>query len=135
MVMNPELFRRRFELHMIYFLVGTAGAIGAVLRYVIGIFFFTDSSFPITTLSINLIGCFLLAWFTTSLFKRLSVSPMISTAVSTGFIGSFTTFSAVSVETVNMFQSGNVLLAAFYVFISISGGLLMSSLGFQRSRE
>ncbi|MEK4129481.1 CrcB family protein [Solibacillus sp. FSL W8-0474] len=120
---------------MIYFLVGTAGAIGAVLRYVIGILFFTNSSFPITTLIVNLIGCFLLAWFPTSLFKRLSVSPMIRTAVSTGFIGSFTTFSAVSVETITMFQTGNVLLAAFYVFLSISGGLLMSRLGYQRSRE
>lgn len=60
---------------------------------------------------------------------------MISTAVSTGFIGSFTTFSAVSIETVTMFQSGNILMAAFYVFISISGGFLMSNLGFHRSRE
>ncbi|WP_339215906.1 CrcB family protein [Solibacillus sp. FSL W8-0372] len=120
---------------MIYFLVGTAGAIGAVLRYAVGILFFTNSSFPITTLIVNLIGCFLLAWFTTSLFKRFSFSPMIRTAVSTGLVGSFTTFSAVSVETVTMFQSGNVLLAVLYVFISFSGGLLMSSLGFQRSRE
>lgn len=120
---------------MIYFWVGTAGAAGAILRYWIGFSLFTNSSFPFPTLCVNLIGSFLLAWLSTNVFQRLSLSPVMRTAIGTGFIGSFTTFSAVSVETVTMFQSGKLILPAIYVFISMTGGLLMSRIGFRVSKE
>lgn len=120
---------------MNYFFVGIAGALGAMLRYIIGIIFFTDSSFPYATLCINLIGSFLLAWLTYGLFKRSSLSPEVKTAITTGFIGSFTTFSAVSVETVSLFQNGYVLLGVFYIFLSIFGGIFMSQIGFKMSKE
>lgn len=120
---------------MIYFLVGIAGALGAMLRYSIGIFFSTNSIFPFATLCINLIGSFLLAWLTYGLFKRSSIAPEVKTAITTGFIGSFTTFSAVSVETVSLFESGNILLGILYIVLSIFGGLLMSQLGFRVNKE
>lgn len=120
---------------MVYLLVGIAGTLGAILRYVIGLFFFTNSSFPIATLAINLIGSFLLAWLTTSVFKKTSIPPALITAIGTGFVGSFTTFSTLSVETVTMFQKGELLLGAVYVFVSIVGGLLMSRLGFRMDKE
>ncbi|MBN6206840.1 CrcB family protein [Ralstonia pickettii] len=120
---------------MIYFLVGVAGALGAMLRYSIGLFFFTNSIFPFATLCINLIGSFLLAWLTYGLFKRSSTAPEVKTAITTGLIGSFTTFSAVSVETVSLFESGNTLLGILYIVLSIFGGLLMSQLGFRVNKE
>jgi len=120
---------------MIYFWVGIAGSMGAILRYLIGVSLFTNSSFPYGTLTINLIGSFLLAWLTTNLFKRLSISPIIATAVGTGFVGSFTTFSTLSVETIKMFQAGNILWGLLYVLVSICGGLLMSRLGFIVNKE
>ena len=120
---------------MVYFWVGIAGAIGAILRYLIGILFFTNSLFPYTTLSINLIGSFLLAWFTNSLFKRLSLSPVFTTAIGTGFVGSFTTFSTLSIETVILFEKGHLLLGILYVLLSIFGGLFMSRLGVKVGKE
>ena len=120
---------------MIYFWVGIAGSMGAILRYLIGVSLLTNSSFPYGTLTINLIGSFLLAWLTTNLFKRLSISPIIATAVGTGFVGSFTTFSTLSVETIKMFQAGNILWGLLYVLVSICGGLLMSRLGFNLNKE
>ena len=120
---------------MIYFWVGIAGSMGAILRYLIGVSLLTNSSFPYGTLTINLIGSFLLAWLTTNLFKRLSISPIIATAVGTGFVGSFTTFSTLSVETIKMFQAGNILLGLLYLLVSICGGLLMSRLGFIVNKE
>lgn len=116
---------------MVYFLVGIAGALGAILRYWIGISLFKGASFPFSTLTINLIGSFLLAWFTTNLFKRVSLPPVITTAIGTGFVGSFTTFSTLSVETVQMFHDGKVVLGVLYVAISVIGGLIMSRLGFK----
>lgn len=119
---------------MVYFLVGIAGALGSILRYLIGISLFTNSSFPFATLSINLIGSFILAWLTTSLFKKIIIAPAVSTAIVTGFVGSFTTFSAVSVETVALFSNGDILLGVLYVLASVFGGLLMSRLGFRVSK-
>ena len=120
---------------MVYLFVGIAGSLGAILRYLIGIFLFTNSSFPYSTLIINLIGSFLLAWLITRFFKRTSLSPAIATAIGTGFVGSFTTFSTLSVETVQLFQRGAIGLGVLYVFISIVGGLLMSRFGFNVERE
>ncbi|MBT2601499.1 CrcB family protein [Bacillus sp. ISL-53] len=120
---------------MVYFLVGVAGTLGAILRYLIGVSLFTNSSFPYATLSINLFGSFLLAWLTTRLFKKTSLSSTLTTAIGTGFVGSFTTFSTLSIETVKLFQNGDILLGGLYVFVSIFGGLLMSRLGFNVSKE
>ncbi|PMC40210.1 fluoride efflux transporter CrcB [Bacillus sp. UMB0899] len=120
---------------MIYVLVGIAGALGAILRYVIGISLFTESSFPYATLLINLIGSFLLAWLTTNLFRRITVPPDVATAIGTGFVGSFTTFSTLSIETVELFQDGDFLFGFLYVLISFIGGLAMSRIGFRVNKE
>jgi CrcB protein len=120
---------------MAYLLVGIAGTLGAILRYVIGITFFTNSPFPFATLLINLIGSFLLAWLTTNLFKNVSLSPILITAIGTGFVGSFTTFSTLSIETVTLFNNGELLLGITYVLVSLLGGLFMSRLGFKVSKE
>ena len=120
---------------MIYLFVGIAGSLGAILRYLIGISLFTHSSFPYATLCMNLIGSFLLAWLTTRFFKRTSLSPVMKTAIATGFVGSFTTFSTLSVETVQLFQSGAIGLGILYVTLSMIGGFLMSTLGFKMERE
>lgn len=120
---------------MIYFFVGIAGTLGAILRYVIGVSLFTNTTFPYATLIINLIGSFLLAWLTTNLFRKIPISPAFATAIGTGFVGSFTTFSTLSVETVKLFQNGNILIGLFYIIISIIGGLAMSRLGFNVNKE
>lgn len=120
---------------MIYFFVGIAGMLGAIVRYLIGLTLLTDAVFPFATLSINLIGSFLLAWLTTSVFQAISISPAMKTAIGTGFVGSFTTFSTVSVETIELFQSGKVSLGILYIFVSIVGGMIMCRLGFKTKVE
>ncbi|WP_042349849.1 fluoride efflux transporter FluC [Bacillus massiliigorillae] len=120
---------------MVYLYIGMAGALGAILRYIIGVFLFTDSVFPYATLCINLIGSFLLAWLTTKLFRRISLSKAITTAIGTGFVGSFTTFSTLSVETVQLFKNNDIFLGFLYIFISIVGGLVMSRIGFDVGEE
>lgn len=132
---SAGFFMGREGKRMIYIYVGIAGAIGAMLRYFIGISLFTDRVFPWATLLINLAGSFLLAWLTTSFFKRHSFSSAASTAIGTGFVGSFTTFSTLSVETVELFKSEQWELGIVYVVISLFGGILMSHLGVKTSKE
>ncbi|GGN66079.1 MULTISPECIES: fluoride efflux transporter CrcB [Oceanobacillus] len=119
---------------MIYIYIGLVGALGAMLRYSIGILIMTEHVFPYATLLVNLIGSFLLAWLTYGLFKRIHLDEKLKTAITTGFVGSFTTFSAVSVETVELFQNQSMLLGCVYVFVSLVGGLGMCEVGFRVSR-
>lgn len=120
---------------MIYFLIGIAGMLGAILRYLIGLSFYTHAVFPFATLCVNLIGSFLLAWLSTSVFQKFSISPAFKTAIGTGFVSSFTTFSTVSVETVELFVDGRVLSGILYIFVSIVGGMFMCRLGFKASSK
>ncbi|MFC7063187.1 fluoride efflux transporter CrcB [Halobacillus seohaensis] len=116
---------------MVYIWVGIAGFFGASLRYIIGLFLFdADVYFPFSTLSVNLLGSFLLAWFTFKLVHKYSISAKWKAALGTGFVGSFTTFSTLSVETIVLFERGSLFLGILYIFLSISGGLLLSNLGF-----
>jgi fluoride exporter len=109
--------------------------LGSMLRYWIGISLFVENVFPYSTLACNLAGSFMLAWLTTSVFKKMIVTPELMAAIGTGFVGSFTTFSTLSVETVDLFNKGHVFLGILYIIISIFGGLLFSRLGFRIAKE
>jgi CrcB protein len=118
---------------LLYFYVGFAGIIGALLRYLIGIYFnhwwFYD--FPLATFLTNMAGSFILGWFTTFLPRLKFIHPYMATALGTGFVGSFTTFSTFSVETVTLIHESKWGTAILYVLLSLWGGLLFSWLGYK----
>jgi fluoride exporter len=120
---------------MIYLWVGLAGALGSILRYIIGISLFTNNIFPWATLAVNLFGSFLLAFLTTVIFKKIPISPTATSAIGTGFVGSFTTFSTLSVETVALFNNSYFLLGLIYVLVSMVGGIFMCRMGFRVAKE
>ncbi|OLN24265.1 hypothetical protein BTO30_00205 [Domibacillus antri] len=108
--------------------------IGAVMRYglSIGTALWWNGSFPLATLLANYIGCFLLPFSSVKLSGNVSTD--VQKAVTTGVIGSFTTFSAFSVETMTLFESGAAFEAFLYVFLSITGGMVFVRLGSERRR-
>lgn len=120
---------------MLYLLVGIAGSLGAALRYSLSLLLSNETVFPFSTLCINLIGCFLLTYLTAGLFSKSSIPANVKTAIGTGFIGSFTTFSAFSVETITLFVNDQFILGITYIVSSLIGGLLMSSLGLQLQKK
>ncbi len=84
--------------------VAIGGAIGAVLRYIIG--YYVDSSqFPWATFAVNIVGTFLLAFLT---FWYAGISAETKLFLFTGFFGAFTTMSTFSLETVSLFFDGRV---------------------------
>ena len=107
-------------------LIGGAGAVGAILRTMIGLVIKT----PLATLAVNLVGTFLLCFLVAGMIHKLSSDKNIQDAVTTGFLGSFTTFSALSIETVLLFEAGHFLVGGLYVGISVLGGILTGLLGF-----
>ncbi|MEH7121425.1 fluoride efflux transporter CrcB [Neobacillus vireti] len=118
---------------MNFLLVGIAGIIGAVLRYGLGVYFdqWWFHHFPLATFMINMAGSFILGWLTNFLPKIKSLHPHVITALGTGLIGSFTTFSTFSVETVHLISAARWGVAILYVLLSLWGGLLFSWLGYQ----
>ncbi|MCM3280521.1 fluoride efflux transporter CrcB [Exiguobacterium sp. MER 193] len=118
---------------MIYIYVGLAGAVGALARYGLGMMIDSigPSAFPVSTLLINLIGSFLLGWLTHMFLRMGKLSPQFVTIVGTGMIGSFTTFSTFSVETIRLLDESRIGVALLYVFLSITLGLGSSCLGYR----
>lgn len=115
--------------------IGIAGAIGAICRVGIGRLFKDASDFPMSTLSVNLIGTFILCLLSAGVIQRLTADKQIQMAVTTGFLGSFTTFSAFSMETVSLMQDGQVMLAILYIAVSVIGGLAIGLFGFRIGRR
>lgn len=108
--------------------VGLGGVLGALARYYLGLPLNTVSLFPWGTLAVNLLGSFFLALFLTVALRHFYHMPFFILAVSTGFTGAFTTFSAVSVEMVDL-ASKNPLLSLVYLAVSFFAGLFLAYAG------
>lgn len=120
---------------MVYLAVGLAGAIGAVFRYWLGeaVHGWWSHPFPFGTLIINYIGCIALGWFTAVMSRKPAFPSWLRTGIATGLIGSFTTFSTFSVETLTLLQNGQWMLALLYVLLSLWGGLLLAWWGLREA--
>jgi len=114
--------------------IGIGGSIGSVLRYSIyyNMLAINGGWLPfLGTLLANLLGAFALGWFTSRLLLSKKLPEDLAAAIGTGLIGSFTTFSTLSVELSSLLQEGQYLLAICYVFISMIGGLVCAFGGFR----
>ncbi len=115
-----------------YLLIALFGAFGTVARFSFiqitpKIF---QSIFPIGTLVVNLLGCFLIGLVSGMLdTKFISIDENFKNYITIGFLGGFTTFSSFSQDFFNLTNSSNYLLAFIYIFISVFFGLLMFYLG------
>ncbi|MCZ2260726.1 fluoride efflux transporter FluC [Sporosarcina sp. G11-34] len=115
--------------------IGLVGALGAVLRTTIGQMIHNEAGFPIATFTVNIIGTFLLCFLVAGMVEKLSKEKAVQDAITTGLLGSFTTFSALSMETVLLVENGQSLMALSYVGLSILFGLGAGLLGFYFGRK
>lgn len=106
-------------------LVGAGGFIGSVLRYAMSLLLPTRmlGDFPVSTLLVNIVGSFLIGVIFFLASKGM-VSKEMQLFLATGICGGFTTLSAFSLETMNLYKSGQTGLAALYVALSVGLGLL-----------
>lgn len=115
--------------------IGLAGAAGAILRTVIGQIVSGESGFPIATFGVNIVGTFLLCFIVAGALRKSNATKDIEDIVTTGFLGAFTTFSALSMETILLVETGQFITAVLYVAMSILGGLGAGVLGFYVGRK
>jgi fluoride exporter len=111
-----------------YVAVAVGGAIGSVARFWMtgAMTAVTGGRFPWGTLLINIIGAFIIGGVAgvTLTPARMGIHPDIRIFLMTGICGGFTTFSAFSLQTLELIQTGDVIPAAFYAVASVALCLL-----------
>lgn len=114
-----------------YTCIGIGGFLGAILRYVLKNWhvLHLSNKYYFNTVIINIIGCFILAFFLRLAFDIWDVAPDFRLGISTGFIGAFTTFSTLCREMTGLLFSGDVFFAFLYLLFSIGAGLCAVYLG------
>jgi CrcB protein len=81
-------------------------------------------AFPAGTLVVNLVACFLIGGIGEYALRHLAFAPEWRIAITTGFIGSFSTFSTFAYETAKQLEDGLWSRATTYLAASIVGGLV-----------
>ena len=97
------------------------GALGALLRWVLGELVPDGSGFPWTTFGINVVGSFVLA--TLPAFEAIRRSRMLVVGLGTGVLGGFTTLSATSEQSRALLAAGRAGLAAAYLLATLAACL------------
>jgi CrcB protein len=113
-------------------IVALGGAVGSVARYKLGGFALhhTESwDFPVSTFSVNIIGCFVIGLLAALVEHHDLFSPSIRLLLFTGLLGGFTTFSAFGYESVFLLRRGLLSTATAYVSLSVVGGLIAVGIG------
>ena len=96
------------------------GALGSVARAALATLAVPDPArWPWPTFIVNIVGAFLVGYFTTRLLERLPLSSYRRPLLGTGLCGGLTTFSTMQVETVKMIEHGHWALAISYTLVSI----------------
>lgn len=108
--------------------VGMGGFIGASLRYIMGFIVIKDSTFPLMTMLINIIGAFLIG-IIAAIASKYNLDSRWVLFLKTGICGGFTTFSTFSLESMNLISDGKLAIAMMYIFLSIILCLLFVWLG------
>ena len=122
----------------LYAAVLLGGAIGSALRYAMSTWIAeaAQSTFPWGTLAVNVIGSFVIGFFTalTGPDGSLLVSPVARAFVTIGILGGFTTFSSFSLQTMLLVQdgqwfsaAGNVLSSVALCLLAVAGGIALAN--------
>lgn len=112
------------------FLILLIGAfIGSDLRYLESLFFKTSNGFPLGTLVANLSGALILPFLIHYLQDRFHLSSQLVLMLSTGVLGSYTTFSTFTADTYRLYLAGQWLSLFIYLTLTLFGGFLLAILG------
>jgi len=111
--------------------VGLGGALGSIIRY-LGQKYLAQwypHTFPIGTLIINVLGCFLIGVLYGLANKHAYFTPSFRLLLMTGFCGGFTTFSAFTLEGMALLNQQKFLIFTLYFTMSVFIGLIATFTG------
>lgn len=110
--------------------VGLAGAVGALVRYLLGRFIAerAGSQFPLGTLVINVSGAFVIGLLL-GLTGHNIISAGLQVVLATGFLGGYTTFSTMCWEGVQLARGGSTVRSILYLGGNVLLGFPAAALG------
>ncbi len=116
--------------------IAAGGALGALLRFSVAHLStkFLTPNYPWATFIVNILGAFIIGFFW-GIFQRIEVSKHLKQFTLVGLIGSFTTFSTLSLDTVKLLQNGQTKAALAYLGVTNFLGLSMVILGYLSAQK
>lgn len=113
-------------------IIGSGGFVGSIARYLVSQLNLSISfhSIPVGTLTVNIIGCFLIGLLTGVADKSMILTTEWRLFLMVGLCGGFTTFSAFANENLMLMHNGQVLAVLLYTALSIFLGFLAVYLGY-----
>lgn len=111
--------------------IALGGAVGAVARYGVdrAIERRSFAVFPWSTFTINVTGCFVVGLAIAALVDRHTAPPWMRAALVIGLLGSYTTFSTFSQETLDLVEGSEALVGVVYALASVAAGVAAVLLG------
>lgn len=112
--------------------VASGGAIGATLRLLINTTVnkhFTHS-LPLGTLTVNLLGSFMIGMIFAYFHLNTSLSPNLKTFMVTGILGALTTYSTFALESFFLLESGDYVHAFLNITLNLFGTILLAGVGY-----
>ncbi len=119
-----------------FFCICGAGAAGTAARYLLSSWMARTAGpgFPWGTLTVNLIGSFLLSLIMQIALTTDLLSPTLRLTLTTGLMGGFTTYSSFNYETLHLLQSNSSLYAVLNIAATLLGCLTAGLLGLWAGR-
>ena len=111
------------------FLVFLGGGLGSIMRLIINRLI-PSESFPYSTLTVNMIGSFLIGLIISYLIDSNMLKSDYYYFLVVGICSGLTTFSAFSIENFNFIKSNEIFNSFIYIFISVSLCIALAYLGF-----
>jgi CrcB protein len=104
-----------------FIVIALGGSAGAIARFLVAnwIYAWLGRTFPFGTLFVNVSGCFLMGFLTALLMQRFALVMEYRAALLIGFLGAYTTFSTFALESLYLFEEGNLLKAILNIFLSV----------------
>ena len=120
---------------MIWFWIGTGGALGAVLRFYLAMIIGRAGfgGFPLGIFSVNVLGCALMG-VAYVFIERLELPEELRFFLTVGLLGAFTTFSTFSLEVYELLVEGRFTVALAYMAATLFGCLLALAAGITAAR-
>ena len=118
------------------FFVFVGGGLGATARYWSSgtVYRWAESTFQYGTITVNVIGCFVIGFLMTSLEERFLAAPALRVFLTIGILGGFTTFSTFSFETIRMVEDTQFQHAVVNIGTTVAASLSATYIGTQLGR-